>query len=783
MASIKSHNLGFPRIGAQRELKKATESYWSGKISYDELISEGKRIRLMNWRLQEEAGIDLIPSNDFSFYDHMLDMSCMLGAVPPRFEWERKTVDLDLYFRMARGMARLTGQESGIPPMEMTKWFDTNYHYLVPELFPGMEFRLAAEKIFNEYQEALEAGIKTMPVLIGPVSYLMLGKLPDGKPPESVLPGLLEQMLPVYAGVLKRLEMMGAQWVQLDEPVFVLDLIPDSRKMLSRAYQSLAESVSSLQLMASAYFGELRENADLFMRLPVQALHIDGVRGRHEVKRISEQLPEDKRLSVGVVNGRNVWKNDFQKSIELLRPVVSILGEDRLWISPSCSLIHTPVTLKHETLDEEIRGWLSFAEEKLDELVILASVLSGEKREEELNANRRFMESRANSPRIHRYNVKKRVAAINPAHLHRTAPYAERRLRQRASIPLPDFPITTIGSFPQTSDVRMARVKLRKKQWSQAEYEKFLETEIEKTIRFQEQLDIDILVHGESERNDMVEYFGEQLEGFAFTRFGWVQSYGSRYVKPPLIFGDVVRPEPMTVRWSVFAQSLTPRPVKGMLTGPVTILKWSFVRDDQPWKDTCRQIALAIRDEVSDLEKAGIRVIQIDEPALREGLPLRSSDWNEYLSWAVENFRLATSGVEDSTQIHTHMCYSEFNQIMHAITALDTDVISIESSRSKMELLNAFVHFRYPSEIGPGVYDIHSPRVPSVDEIVDLLKKAARVLPVENLWVNPDCGLKTRTWQEVQSALTNMVAAAKIMRKERDKNQEKNDRGPQTADR
>jgi 5-methyltetrahydropteroyltriglutamate--homocysteine methyltransferase len=766
MASIKSHNLGFPRIGARRELKKATESYWAGNSSIDALISEGKKIRLLNWQLQQAAGIDLIPSNDFSFYDHMLDMSCLLGAIPPRFGWRGDMVDLDLYFRMARGMARSTGRESGVPPMEMTKWFDTNYHYLVPELFPEMEFRLSSEKIFNEYQESSEAGIETIPVLVGPVTYLMLGKFSDGKMSEAVLSDLLERLLPVYAAVLNKLETQGAQWIQLDEPVFVLDLSPHSQHMLERAYNFLADSVSSVHLIASAFFGELRENADLFMQLPVQALHIDAIRGIKEVQQISEQLPRDKRLSAGVVDGRNVWKNDFQKSLELLRPAAAELGDGRLWISPSCSLIHAPVTLKHERLDEKIRGWLSFAEEKLSELIILTRVLSGEDLTEALNNNRRAMESRANSPRIHRPDVKSRIAAITPADVHRTAPYSERRLKQRESNPLPDFPTTTIGSFPQTFDVRNARAKFRKKEWSLAEYETFLETEIEKTIRFQEQLDIDILVHGESERNDMVEYFGEQLDGFVFTRFGWVQSFGSRYVKPPLIFGDVVRQEPMTVRWSKYAQSLTRRPVKGMLTGPVTILEWSFVRDDQPRQDTCRQIALAIRDEVADLEKAGIQVIQIDEPALREGLPLRRSDRGHYLKWAVENFRLATSGVKDSTQIHTHMCYSEFNQIMDAIAALDTDVISIESSRSKMELLNAFVHFQYPSEIGPGVYDIHSPRIPSKDEIVDLLKRAAHVLPVENLWVNPDCGLKTRTWQEVHAALSNMVAAAKIMRKE-----------------
>ncbi|MBN1781893.1 5-methyltetrahydropteroyltriglutamate--homocysteine S-methyltransferase [bacterium] len=770
MSNPRTHNLGFSRIGPKRELKKGTEAYWKGQIPLKDLEETGKRIRRDNWELQKRAGIDLIPSNDFSFYDQMLDMICLLGAIPPRFGNSGEDVTLDMKFRMARGMARTTGTGAGEPgagepAMEMTKWFDTNYHYLVPEFFPDMQFRCASDKVFDEFQEALDLGIQTMPVLIGPVTFLYLGKMMSGHDRDKYR--LLDRLIPLYGEILGRLEALGAEWVQLDEPVFSLELDPSVRDLFHASYHELAGSVRSLKLMTANYFGDLRENLDSFISLPVQALHIDAVRGAAELETIAGRLPEGVLLSAGVIDGRNIWKNDYQESLNRLQAAARAAGPERIMVSPSCSLMHVPVTLRHEPdLDDEIRDWMAFGEEKLEETAVLARILHEGGSQEALSRNRASHEKRASSPRIHRPAVKSRMQAVRSGDLNRKSPYAVRREKQRRKHPLPDFPTTTIGSFPQTPEVRQARLKWRRGEWTEADYTAFIRSEITKTIRIQEDLDLDVLVHGESERNDMVEFFGEQLEGYLFTRFGWVQSYGSRYVKPPVIFGDIQRTAPMTVAWSGFAQSLTRRPVKGMLTGPVTMLEWSFVRNDQPRADTCRQIALAIRDEVRDLEKAGIHMIQIDEPALREGLPLRQPDWAGYLKWAVENYRLATTGVADETQIHTHMCYSEFNDIIDAIAALDTDVISIESSRSKMELLQAFVDFKYPSEIGPGIYDIHSPRIPAADEITALLEKAVQVLPSENLWVNPDCGLKTRQWDEVIPALKHMVESAKRMRSE-----------------
>ncbi|MES2997339.1 MAG: 5-methyltetrahydropteroyltriglutamate--homocysteine S-methyltransferase [Verrucomicrobiota bacterium] len=764
MSKIRTHLLGYPRIGEQRELKKNTELYWHGRISRAELEATGRELRVRNWRKQAAAGIDLVSCNDFSFYDQMLDVTCLLGNIPPRFEWDGKTADLDLRFKIARG-AR--GEEAGCCggkhgyAAEMTKWFDTNYHYIVPEFSADTEFRLSDTKIFDEFSEAKALGLNPKPVLIGPVTYLTLGKSQDGSDRFS----LLEKLLPVYEEILAKLAAQGAEWIQIDEPVLALDLDDTQRAAFSTAYPRLVKAAGSAKILLASYFGELRENLPLFTGLPVAGLHYDAVRGAAETGRLLAAFPSDKILSLGVVDGRNIWKNDFEKSLALLEKAKSAVGEERLWVAPSCSLLHVPVTLENERkLDSEIKDWLAFADEKLAEVDTLRRLVSGTANADSLEFNRASHARRRASARIHDRAVQGRLAAVKPADSARNSPFSDRQKAQRAKLNLPLFPTTTIGSFPQTAEVRAARAKWKKGVLTDSEYDAFLKTETRKCIAWQDEIGIDMPVHGEFERNDMVEYFGEQLAGFTFTANGWVQSYGSRCVKPPVIFGDVSRPQPMTTYWSGFAKSLTTRPMKGMLTGPVTILQWSFVRDDQPRETTTRQIALAIRDEVVDLEKIGIAAIQIDEPAIREGLPLRRADWKTYLAWAVESFRLSASGVRDDTQIHTHMCYSEFNDIIGAIADMDADVITIETSRSNMELLDAFVEFKYPNEIGPGVYDIHSPRVPTVEQMENLIRKASALLPVENLWVNPDCGLKTRGWVEVKSALENMVAAARNLR-------------------
>ena len=778
-----THVLGYPRIGEKRELKKATEAYWAGKLSRGELEETGRTLRRRHWLTQQKAGIELIPCNDFSFYDQMLDVSCLVGNVPPRFGWKGGSVDLDTYFAIARGVrpkatapAHVEGPTCGCAAChpvadthasEMTKWFDTNYHYIVPEFSANTRFQLSTTKIFDEFSEALALGIKTKPVLIGPVTYLKLGKVQGAGNPTFNRLDLLPRLLPVYMQVLQRLASLGAEWVQLDEPACTLDLTSEERSALTTAYASLAAASPGLKLMVANYFGALRDNLPAFLKLPVHALHVDGVREPREIDTILREIDSKKRLSLGVVDGRNIWRNDFAATQSLLRKAVDLLGSHRLLVAPSCPLQHVPVTLRNESkLDDELKSWLAYAEEKLAEVVMLRDLVAdaAHNHAQALAENAAAAKSRRESARIHRAEVKARVSKITTADSHRHSPFAQRRARQRQRLALPPFPTTTIGSFPQTEAVRAARAKWKKRELSDVDYEAFLQAETLACIRFQEETGIDILVHGEYERNDMVEYFGEQLDGFAFTENGWVQSYGSRYVKPPIIYGDVARPKPMTVQWSTFAQSLTRRPMKGMLTGPVTILQWSFVRNDQPRRDTTFQIALALRDEVVDLERAGIAAIQIDEPAIREGLPLRREDWAHYLEWAVAAFRLSASGVRDDTQIHTHMCYSEFNDIIGAIAAMDADVITIETSRSNMELLDAFVNFNYTNEIGPGVYDIHSPRVPTVEEMVTLMKKASAVLPAENLWVNPDCGLKTRGWPEVKAALTHMVAAARELR-------------------
>ena len=763
-----TNNLGYPRIGSNRELKKACESYWAGKISVDELLTVGATIRKENWQLQAEAGIDLIPSNDFSFYDQVLDLSLTLGVIPKRYQELAKTNStIDLYFAMARGSQK-DGQD--VVAMEMTKWFDTNYHYIVPEFTKDQEFKLFSEKIINEFKEANALGIATKPVLIGPVSYLLLGK---EKEEGFHRIDLIDKLLPVYFEILQKLEDENVVWIQFDEPFLALNLTDKERNAITYVYTEINKRFPNIKLILANYFDCFGENLDTVLALPVHTLHLDLVRCHSQLDDILEsgELSSNVNLSLGVVDGRNIWKNDFKKSLALIKKATDALGENRILIAPSCSLIHSPCDLELETnnatLTPEIKQWLAFAKQKTEEIVLLKYFASNEI---DINNSIRFEENtianenRKTSKLIHNDAVKNRVASITTGDDQRQNPFSVRRKKQIAVLNLPLFPTTTIGSFPQTTEVRSWRAKFKKGELNQQQYDDLLQKETEETIRFQEETGIDVLVHGEFERNDMVEYFGEQLDGFTFTKNGWVQSYGSRCVKPPVIYGDVSRPNPMTVKWSAFAQSLTPKWVKGMLTGPVTILQWSFVRNDQARSETCTQIALAIRDEVVDLENAGIKIIQIDEPAIREGLPLRKEEWATYLDWAVKAFRISASGVKDDTQIHTHMCYSEFNDIIQNIADMDADVITIECSRSQMELLDAFADFNYPNEIGPGVYDIHSPRVPSSTEMVKLLEKASAVIPVDQLWVNPDCGLKTRHWDETKKALIEMVAAAQEMR-------------------
>lgn len=754
----KSAILGYPRIGIKRELKRALESFWKGHSTADDLLQTAVTMRRYNWETMRDAGIDLIPSNDFSLYDQVLDTSVMLGAVPERYGWSSDLVDLDTYFAMARGAQK---DDLDVPAMEMTKWFDTNYHYIVPEFVAGQTFKLASTKAVDEYKEAKVLGIETRPVLLGPVSYLLLGKSlgTDLQPLD-----LLDQLLPIYQSVLKQLADVGAEWVQMDEPCLILDLADKAQTAYKTAYQALANE-SLPKLMLTTYFGVLGDNLSLAVNLPTAGLHVDLVRASEQLQAVLQLLPDDRVLSLGVINGRNIWRADLDQALQLVETGVKVLGQERILISSSCSLQFTPYDLDLETgLDDELRSWLAFSKQKLAEIVLLTKASNGEDVTVELETNRKIMASRRQSERTNNPIVRERMANISPDMLKRKSDHSQRKALQALALNLPDFPTTTIGSFPQTKEIRTQRAAYRRGDITQEQYEAFLREEIERTIRIQEEIGLDVLVHGEAERTDMVEYFGEQFTGVAFTKNGWVQSYGSRGVKPPIIYGDVARPQPITVLWSAYAQSLTKRPMKGMLTGPVTILQWSFVRDDQPRSETCRQIALAIRDEVVDLEANGIRVIQIDEPAIREGLPLRQSEWSEYLKWAVECFRLSSTGVVDETQIHTHMCYSEFNDIIEAIGDMDADVISIEASRSKLELLTAFTDYAYPNDIGPGVYDIHSPRIPDQSEIESLLKNALNVLKPGQLWVNPDCGLKTRTWDEVTPALQAMVNAAKTIR-------------------
>ena len=762
----KIHNLGFPRIGAKRELKFAQEAFWKGQSSEAELLAVAKELRAQHWNTQKD--LDLIPVGDFSLYDQVLDMSFTLGNLPERVQGLAGT-ELDNYFRVARGRSALDTHshgneehecEHGVHAAEMTKWFDTNYHFIVPEVTANTEFELNSERILSQLKEAQAQGVNAKPVIIGPVTYLYLSKEKD----DSNRIELLDKVLPVYSKLLDQLADAGAEWVQIDEPILVKELSPEWRQALEQAYHTL--KADRPKLLLATYFGTLQENLQQACNLPVAGLHIDAVRGRDEVNKVVDWLPAHKVLSIGAIDGRNIWKTDLNATLDWLEPLAEKLGE-RLWIAPSCSLLHVPVDLDSEQkLDPEVKNWLAFAKQKLNELKVLGQAINQgrDSVKEALAENQAAVESRNASKRVHNPDVAAAVAAITPELGKRKIPYVQRIAKQAALLNLPLYPTTTIGSFPQTADIRKARLAFKKNEITADEYEAKMKQEIEYAVRQQEQLGFDVLVHGEAERNDMVEYFGEQLEGYVFSQFGWVQSYGSRCVKPPILFGDITRPQAMTVEWTKYAQSLTNKPMKGMLTGPVTILNWSFVRDDQPRSETCKQLALAIREEVLDLEAAGVGIIQIDEAALREGLPLRQSEWQAYLDWAIESFRISANGVKDETQIHTHMCYSEFNDIIKAIAHMDADVITIETSRSHMELLDVFEQFEYPNEIGPGVYDIHSPNIPTQEQIVHLIERAAERIPAERLWVNPDCGLKTRQWSEVTPALENLIAATKTLR-------------------
>jgi 5-methyltetrahydropteroyltriglutamate--homocysteine methyltransferase len=753
-------NLGFSRIGPNRELKKIVERYWAGKTSQDDLLETAKQIRQANWKIQSNAGIRQLPAGDFSFYDHVLDAAFAFDLVPERFR-ALNLNDLDLYFAMSRGVAGGRATQA----LEMTKWFDTNYHYLVPELTGEEEFSLARNTLLEAYREGTGLGLNVRPVMLGPISFLYLSKIKQ----RAKLPlQLLERAVAGYATLLKQLSAAGADWVQLDEPILALDLEEEFRKAFAPCYERLAKEAPATKILLATYFGPLRENLSLAQRLPISALHLDLIRGPEQLDEAIRNRPGHLTLSLGLVDGRNIWKTDLSQTLGIAERVACAIPPERIFVAPSCSLLHVPVELNGETsLKPEICNWLAFGKQKLEEVSLLARALN-EGRDAvraELEQNAKAIEARRTSSMVLNDTVRRCLAGLNPVEFTRKSSHTMRKRRQQEVLSLPVLPTTTIGSFPQTEQLRHERLRWKKGELPAGEYDQFVRHEIEHAIRRQEEIGLDVLVHGEAERNDMVEYFGELLEGFAFTENGWVQSYGSRCVKPPVIYGDVMRRTPMTVAWWQFAQSLTNRPVKGMLTGPVTILQWSFVRDDQPRRETCLQLALAIRDETIDLENAGCRVIQIDEPALREGLPLRKADTAEYLKWAVDCFRLASSGVKDVTQLHTHMCYANFNDIVDAIAAMDADVISLESARSQMELLQAFADNRYANDIGPGVYEVHSPRVPETGEMISLLNKALQVIAPERLWVNPDCGLKTRRWDEVVPALNNMVSAAVHLRR------------------
>jgi 5-methyltetrahydropteroyltriglutamate--homocysteine methyltransferase len=754
-------NLGFPRIGRRRELKTALEAFWAGAINETQLQEAAATLRATHWRLQQAGGIATPPSNDFSLYDHVLDTACMVGIIPAGYGWDGGPVTLASYFALARGT-------SSLPALEMTKWFDTNYHYLVPPLRAAQSFQLTENRPLAMAREAAALGISTRPVLLGPVSLLRLGKTDDGSDPLA----RLDALLPVYAQILQELAAEGVEWVQMDEPVLALGLPEAAQKAIRHCYATLAPRAPKILL--TSYFGKYAENLYTVLDLPVAGLHLDLVRGANDLQAFLDAAPAGLWLSLGVVDGRNVWRTDLAAALTTLRQAAEQRGTDRLMVAPSCSLLHVPVDLaleqgaKTSSLGPKLTSWLAFATQKLDEITALATGLDqGDSAiMPALARSNAVRRTRQTDPEVNHPQVAIRLASVTPAMQSRATPFAQRRVVQQQHLQLPAAPTTTIGSFPQTPEVRAARADHHRGKITGAAYDGLLEDWTRQAVRWQEEIGLDVLVHGEFERNDMVKYFGEQLRGFAFTAHGWVQSYGSRCVAPPIIWADVSRPAPMTVRWAAFAQSLTGKPMKGMLTGPVTMTQWSFVRDDLPRETVCRQIALAIRDEVADLEAAGIRIIQIDEPAFREGLPLRQRDWPAYLRWAVACFGLCSAVVDDATQIHTHMCYSAFNDIMDAIAAMDADVISIETTRSNMELLDAFAapDAAYPNGIGPGIWDIHSPRIPDQAEMLRLLTLARARLADWQIWVNPDCGLKTRNWEEVRPALENMVAAARAFR-------------------
>lgn len=755
--TILNHTLGFPRVGLKRELKKAQESYWAGNSTQEELLNVGRELRARHWQQQQQAGVDLVPVGDFAWYDHVLTTSLLLGNVPERHQNADGSIDLDTLFRIGRGRAP-TGTPAAAA--EMTKWFNTNYHYMVPEFQQGQQFKLGWTQLLDEVDEALALGHKIKPVLLGPVTYLWLGKV-KGEHFDRL--SLLKDILPVYQQVLAELANRGIEWVQIDEPALVLELPQEWLDAYQPAYQALQGQV---KLLLTTYFDSIGHNLDTIRDLPVQGLHVDVVAGQDDITDLNAILPKEWLLSLGVINGRNVWRADLSHWFERLQPLVN---SRPLWLGSSCSLLHCPIDLSEETrLDTEVKSWFAFALQKCAELALLTQALNAptEAKLAELAAYSAPIRARRASSRVHNAQVEQRLAAITAQDIERQLPYEARAAAQRKRFNLPAWPTTTIGSFPQTTEIRGLRLDFKQGRLDGKNYRTGISEHIKQAIAEQERLGLDVLVHGEAERNDMVEYFGEHLDGFVFTQNGWVQSYGSRCVKPPVIIGDISRPEAITVEWAKYAQSLTDKPVKGMLTGPVTILCWSFPREDVSRETIAKQIALALRDEVEDLEKAGIGIIQIDEPALREGLPLRRADWQAYLQWAVDAFKLNAAIAQNDTQIHTHMCYCEFNDIMDSIAALDADVITIETSRSDMELLESFEDFAYPNEIGPGVYDIHSPNVPSVEWIEALLRKAAQRIPAERLWVNPDCGLKTRGWPETRQALANMVLAAQRLREE-----------------
>lgn len=748
MDSIKIHNLGLPRIGQNRELKKAIESYWKGTLTQEDLESVGAKIREENRQLQQD--FDYYPANDFSFYDQILDMSFLLGVIPERVQ--SKATELDQYFATARGSDDSCASE-------MTKWFNTNYHYIVPEINESTKFKITSRKIFENLREANDH--KSRPVLIGPVTFLTLSASQGADTKLQYL----DKILPVYVDILNELKNLGAEWVQIDEPIFSLDLSEDQNSALIKAYEEL--SVSGPKILLVNYFGELGQNLELFFKLPVHGFHIDAVEGKNEIHLAVDKLPKGAVLSLGIVDGKNIWRSDYQQIIDLVKPLTKMLGH--LWLAPSCSLLHSPFSLEGEvSLDPEIRSWLSFAKEKLQELIDIKQLLDTKLGSDHiLFENRQIIASRHQHRSVKITEVRQRTADLIKSQTERSQQYPQRALLQKEHFKFPLLPTTTIGSFPQTKEVRKKRAQFKKGIISLHDYNQFLNAEIARIIELQKDMGLDLLVHGEPERNDMVEYFGEELNGYVFTQNGWVQSYGSRCVKPPIIYGDVSRKGPITVKWSSVAKNYAGKtPLKGMLTGPITMLKWSFVRNDLPLNEVANQIAFALRDEVNDLESAGIEIIQVDEPAIREALPLKQKNKDLYLKWAVEAFKVTTCGVKDTTQIHTHMCYSDFNEIIGPIAQLDADVISVETSRSKQALLEVFKEFKYPNEIGPGVYDIHSPRIPEESEIIEHIRAASKFVDIDRLWINPDCGLKTRAWPETLTALENMVKATHKARTE-----------------